>query len=85
MTPYLICAGFIGAVTLYMFFLYFKDVISKISTSHEDTIDNRNCSKCSIISRNTDTDLIILMVWVWSIYISSKEDDEGFSAVRAWK
>ena len=42
LTPYLICAGFIGAVTLYMFFLYFKDVISKISTSQEDTIDNRN-------------------------------------------
>jgi len=41
LTPYLICAGFIGAVTIYMFFLYFKDVISKISTSHEDTIDIR--------------------------------------------
>ena len=75
LTPYLICAGFIGGVTLYMFFLYFQNVISKISTSHEDTIDNRKYS-----NRNSDTDLIILMVWVWSIYIWSKWDD-GFTAV----
>jgi len=40
--PYLICFGYIIAVVLYMVVLYFKNIISRLNTSHSTTIDTRN-------------------------------------------
>ena len=39
--PYIICCGYIMAVVIYMFILYMKNIISRLNTSHSETIDTR--------------------------------------------
>ena len=45
LAPYLICCGYIMAIVVFMFILYLKNVIKRITQSHEDTLDTRNCIK----------------------------------------